>query len=145
MQREELKKLVSEGEIRAFRDGDSMKFRREDLDALRGGGVVEEELVFAESLEDDAGMQTEELSDEDTLLVDDLDDEEVVEVRRTTTTAAASRPSRSRVAAEEETKDPTWVAAVSILSFVLMLWAFMVSYDVAMERPPAGLTGMFAK
>ena len=35
MQSEELKKLVSEGEIRAFRDGESMKFRREDLDALR--------------------------------------------------------------------------------------------------------------
>ena len=34
MQSEELRKLVSEGDIRAFRDGDSMKFRREDLDEL---------------------------------------------------------------------------------------------------------------
>ena len=31
---EELKKLVSEGEIRAYRDGDSMKFRREDIASL---------------------------------------------------------------------------------------------------------------
>ena len=34
MRSEELKKLVSEGEIRAFRDGDSMKFRRDDIKAL---------------------------------------------------------------------------------------------------------------
>ena len=31
MQSAELKKLVSEGEIRAFRDGQSMKFKREDI------------------------------------------------------------------------------------------------------------------
>src|SRR5690606_7328611 len=136
MQSEELKKHVSEGEIRAFRDGDSMKFRREDLEALRAGGTVEEELVFAESLEDDAGMQTEELSDEDTLLADDEEEEEVVAVRRTTTTAATARPSRARAAVEEAEKEPGWVGAVAILSFVLMLWAFMVTYDVAMERPP---------
>ena len=34
LQSEELKKLVSEGEIRAFRDGQSMKFRKEDVNAL---------------------------------------------------------------------------------------------------------------
>lgn len=31
---EQLKRFVSEGEIRAFRDGDTMKFRSEDIDAL---------------------------------------------------------------------------------------------------------------
>lgn len=34
VEEEELKKFVSEGEIRAFRDGQSMKFRREDVDAF---------------------------------------------------------------------------------------------------------------
>ena len=59
---EELKKLVSEGEIRAFRDGDSMKFRAEDVEALGSRADAEEaseELSFADSLEDDTGMVTE--------------------------------------------------------------------------------------
>lgn len=31
----ELKRLVSEGEIRAFRDADRMKFRKSDIEAIR--------------------------------------------------------------------------------------------------------------
>lgn len=146
MQSEELKKLVSEGEIRAFRDGDSMKFRREDLDSLkRTGGDEEEELIFAESLEDDAGMQTEELSDEDTLLADDdeFEEEPAAGVR-----PGVARPSTSRVRAaleeEEETKEPGWVIAAALISSVLLLYGFMVAYKVAMETPPSGLTGMWA-
>ena len=61
LKEEELKRLVSEGEIRAFRKGDTMKLRRSDVESLRaelsGGEVVDlgestEELVF----EDDAGL-----------------------------------------------------------------------------------------
>ena len=43
LKEEELKRLVSEGEIRAFREGDTMKLRRGDVEALRselGGEVV---------------------------------------------------------------------------------------------------------
>ena len=66
MQSDELKKLVSEGEIRAFRDGSSMKFRMDDVNALVRG-PSEEELLFADELdlEDDTGMVTEELTDEE--------------------------------------------------------------------------------
>ena len=55
LKEEELKRLVSEGEIRAFRDGETMKLRRADVDNLRtelsGGEVVDlgddgEQLVF---------------------------------------------------------------------------------------------------
>ena len=55
LKEEELKRLVSEGEIRAFREGETMKLRQSDVKALRdelsGGevvdlGGVEEELVF---------------------------------------------------------------------------------------------------
>ena len=72
LREEELKRLVSEGEIRAFRDSGTMKLRRADVDTLRkelsGGDVVDlgeggETVVF----EDDAmttqeiGMATEEI------------------------------------------------------------------------------------
>ena len=100
MRSEELKKLVSEGEIRAFRDGQSMKFRKEDVDALASHQAGEDELVLADALEDDTGMVTEELSEEDTLLVeDDLDeiDEEAAPAR--VPQARTRREQRSRVSA----------------------------------------------
>ena len=80
MQSEELKKLVSEGEIRAFRDGQSMKFKREDVEGLVGGRGGDDELEFADVLEDDTGMVTEEFTEEETLLAEDdlLEDEPVV-------------------------------------------------------------------
>ena len=65
LKEEELKRLVSEGEIRAFREGDTMRLRKADVENLKselsGGEVVDlgdvkEELVF----EDDAAMQEEE-------------------------------------------------------------------------------------
>lgn len=150
LQSEELKKLVSEGEIRAFRDGDSMKFRREDLESLRTrqGG---DELVFAESLEDDAGMQTEELSDEDTLLADDDDFEEDRVAPRTAAGARAARAertvttsSRSRVTVEDPDKEPGWVVGVVVVSSVLMLYGFMQAYSIAQGTFPSGLMGMWA-
>lgn len=141
MQSEELKKLVSEGEIRAFRDGDSMKFRREDLAALRKGG---DEIVFEDTLEDDAGMVTEELSEEDTLLADD--DEDEVAPAPTRAAPAAASPSRSRAAAavEESTKEPGWAIASAILTAAVMLYGFMVIYTVTSGNAPAGLTSMWA-
>ena len=114
LKEEELKRLVSEGEIRAFRDGDTMKLRRMDVENLRnelsGGDVVDlggvsEELVFEDDadLSDEAGMATEEISDVDTIIEDDVEDvgeidlddeeEEVVTaapVRRTASVAAAA-------------------------------------------------------
>lgn len=82
LKEEELKRLVSEGEIRAFREGDTMKLRKADVENLRaelsGGEVVElgdvkEELVFEDDVEvvEDAGMATQEIGDVDTV-VDDV-------------------------------------------------------------------------
>lgn len=71
LEEEELKRLVSEGEIRAFRDGDNMRLRREDIENLRaelGGEIVFDEDDFAET-----GMATEEITEADTLL-DEIDD-----------------------------------------------------------------------
>ena len=84
LKEEELKRLVSEGEIRAFRDGERMKLRRMDVESLKtelmGGDVVDlggasEELVFEDDLElEETGMATEEISDMDTLLEEDVED-----------------------------------------------------------------------
>ncbi|MHC4262261.1 MAG: MerR family transcriptional regulator [Planctomycetota bacterium] len=80
LKEEELKRLVSEGEIRAFREGDTMKLRRTDVEHLKnelmGGEVVElgdggADLVFEDDFED-PGMATEELSAADTLIDEDL-------------------------------------------------------------------------
>jgi excisionase family DNA binding protein len=84
LKEEELKRLVSEGEIRAFREGGTMKLRRTDVESLRtelsGGEVVDlgdvkEELVFEDDVQGEAGMATQEISDVETIL-----DEPVEEV-----------------------------------------------------------------
>ena len=88
-----LKRLVSEGEIRAFREGDEMKFKKSDIDTLdvvateegetreidlaAGGAEASEtltdDLIFDEGDEldlssDDAGMATAEISSQDTFV-----------------------------------------------------------------------------
>ncbi|MEE8466862.1 MAG: helix-turn-helix domain-containing protein [Planctomycetota bacterium] len=69
LKEEELKRLVSEGEIRAFRKGDTMKLRRSDVESLRaelsGGEIVDlgestEELVFEDDIEDVGELELEE-------------------------------------------------------------------------------------
>ncbi|MBL8804931.1 MAG: hypothetical protein JNN27_23235 [Planctomycetes bacterium] len=87
LKEEELKRLVSEGEIRAFRDGETVKLRKKDVEDLRselsGGEVVDlgqpaaEELVFEDDTDLDAGMATEEISEADTILEEAV--EEVTE------------------------------------------------------------------
>jgi len=144
MRSEELKKLVSEGEIRAFRDGDSMKFRSEDVEALRSKASGDAELSFADSLEDDTGMVTEQLSDEDTLLADDEVEEEKPAAKR----PAAGRPARQAPVAvgAGAGKDPIWLTIAGILCTVVMLWGCMVSYNSAKEKSPkeSPVTSMFA-
>jgi len=143
MRSEELKKLVSEGEIRAFRDGDSMKFRREDVSALTSKSEGDSNLSFADSLEDDTGMVTEQISDEDTLIADD----DVVEAAPTRR-SAVTRTSRTAVSAAsaDSGKEPGWVTAVAILAGVLMVWGFLIAYDISQESDPAKsfITSAFA-
>ncbi|MHC4859657.1 MAG: helix-turn-helix domain-containing protein [Planctomycetota bacterium] len=89
---QKLKRLVSEGEIRAFREGDEMKFKKSDIDSLNLGATEAEtseidlsagqedasetltdDLIFDEGDEldlssDDAGMATAEISSQDTFV-----------------------------------------------------------------------------
>lgn len=135
---EELKKLVSEGEIRAFKDGDSMKFRREDIAALGAKAKGEDELAFADSLEDDTGMVTEQLTEEDTLLAE----EDVPAAMPATRQKAAPKV----IPAEPAKKEPGWVMALSVIGSLVLIWGFLVSFAVAKEANPAGspMTSMFA-
>ncbi len=145
MRSEELKKLVSEGEIRAFRDGESMKFKREDIESLTVLSGADEELVFADALEDDTGMATEELSEEDTLLADvDLEDEAPAPVARRGRTAATPRGARARAAAETEpSAEPTWVTVSAILCTIVLVWGLLATMQIAAELPPSGVLVLF--
>jgi hypothetical protein len=141
---EELRKLVSEGEIRAFRDGpDSMKFRREDVEALTSKSKGEEELAFADSLEDDTGMVTEQLSADDTLLAE-TEAEPAPRARRTSSRPA---PTARAAAAAPQEKEPGWVTAACILCFVVLVWGTFVNYSASQESDPSGsmITSAFAQ
>jgi excisionase family DNA binding protein len=153
---EELKRLVSEGEIRAFRDANGMRFRRADLDAFkraRGVATVKEEEYPTEGVSGDAegiyeivsepGMVTEEIP---------VESEPVstagagVRSRRPGAAATGRRPSGARVrparasdAAEavevvEGDVEPAWFRSVLIAtSFVLFVGA-LVAYSSARSR-----------
>ena len=143
LQSEELKKMVSQGDIRAFRVGDSMQFRSEDVASLQSVSDGEEELVFADALEDDTGMVTEELSEEDTLLVED-DLEEIEDSSKALPVASRSRR-EALTSVEETTNEPVWVLATAILGFVILMWGVLVGWDISVGRAPGGLfTGMWA-
>jgi excisionase family DNA binding protein len=132
MRSEELKKLVSEGEIRAYRDGDSMKFRREDVSTLQTKADGATNLSMGDALEDDTGMVTEQISEEDTLLADD---DVIVEQRKVTRTA---RPARvgGAAAVGAVTKEPGWVTAVAIVGSLIFLWAALIHWNISREDAP---------
>lgn len=132
MRSEELKKLVSEGEIRAYRDGDSMKFRLEDVQALGTKAEGDTKLSFADSLEDDTGMVTEQISDEDTLLAED----DVAETKPTRATRAPRAASSAAVAVGAGAKEPGWVTAVGIVGAIVMIWGFLLTYSISQDANP---------
>ena len=141
LQEDELKRLVSEGDIRAFRKGDTMKLRRSDVDALRrelsGGDVVDlnepaEELVFEDDAvgDEESGMATQEISDVDTLI-----DEEVgeLELEEEEAPAAASRAKRARpvAIAEEEEVEGMGIRAAMIATAIVFILGLPVALAVS--------------
>lgn len=73
---EELKRMVSEGELRAFRDENKMKFKKEDVENLKKGRITEPTIILPSTpatdktdetvLDLDIGAETESLSDTST-------------------------------------------------------------------------------
>ncbi|MDF1663990.1 MAG: FHA domain-containing protein [Planctomycetota bacterium] len=71
----ELKKLVSQGELRGFRDGRSMKFKRDDLLNLKQGRETEPTVILTDS---DQAMRIAESSDE--LILEDSTSDTVINI-----------------------------------------------------------------
>jgi len=72
---EDLKRMVSEGELRAFRDENKMKFKKEDVDNLKKGRITEPTIILPSTpggsqdetvLDLDIGQETASLSAETT-------------------------------------------------------------------------------
>ena len=153
LKEEELKRLVSEGEIRAFREGETMKLRKSDVQNLRGelsgGEVVDlggagEELVFEDDSDMDAGMATEEIAQADTILEEDVEDVGVAETP--VAARAARRPIAARAAEEEETEGMAFRIAMIATSAVLVL-AFPIVFSSGsgnLSDIAKGIAGIFA-
>lgn len=72
---EELKRLVSQGELRGFRDGRSMKFKRDDVVNLKRGKETEPTIILTDS---DQAMGIAESSDE--LILDESTSDTVLNI-----------------------------------------------------------------
>jgi excisionase family DNA binding protein len=147
LEEDDLKRLISAGEIRAFRDGSKMRLRAEDVarvanDLGVGGEVAEEdagevleveEVLFSESA-DDEGMVTTQLSEEDTLLDDDL---EVVEVAEEAAAAPRARAGAGRAAAQPEEPVSQGLVFATVATTVLMIWGLAFVVSMADGKPNA--------
>lgn len=144
LREEELKRLVSEGEIRAFREGETMKLRRSDVESLKnellGGEVVDlgaggEELVFEDDDDlEEAGMATEEISDMDTLLEDDVEDVGEIDLDDEDDDIVTATPvRRSAVAAAqaEEQEEGMGIRLAMIATSVVLLLALPIATSLS--------------
>ena len=152
LQEEELKRLVSEGEIRAFREGDTMKLRAQDVETLReeltgdvdAGAGASEEIVFEDDVDivDEAGMATEEITDVETILQEDDDVEEIdleeeeggEDVVETAT--AVRRPSGRAASAivEEDVQESGVVKGLLVLTSLIMIFGVPVVMAVSNDQ-----------
>lgn len=150
LKEEELKRLVSEGEIRAFREGDTMKLRRADVETLKKelmpGEVVDmggagEDLVFEDDLEvEETGMATEQIAEMDTLLEEGVEDvgevdleEELVEEEAEA--AAVVAPTRRASAVVEQPGEGLLMRALAIVTSIVLLVALPVVIGMSRGSP----------
>ncbi len=160
MQEEELKRLVSEGEIRAFRDQDKMKFKKEDVerfrrardaskDATLAKEDVPEELVFdSDDASQEVGMATAAIADDSFL------EEEAPAAApaakspaRSARSAATAAGGRKRVTVEDEipTEGAGWKLMIIGASLILLVGS-LAAFDAAKgerQGPWGGIANMF--
>ncbi|HEX6881790.1 MAG TPA: hypothetical protein VF530_00335 [Planctomycetota bacterium] len=172
LKEEELKRLVSEGEIRAFREGDTMKLRRADVENLKkelmGGEVVDlagagEDLVFEDDLQlEETGMATEEISSMDTLLEEEVEDvgevaleeepealeeAELEEADEEPVAAGVTPVRRAGATAAEEVGEGMLFRAVAILTSLVLILSIPVVLSLSSGKPSSIATSfaeMFA-
>jgi hypothetical protein len=166
MQEEELKRLVSEGEIRAFRDQDKMKFKKEDIERFRRARDaskddtlakedVPEELVFDEDdANQEVGMATAAIAD-DSFLEEEPEPAPAPEAApvakspaRSARAAASAGGGRKRVTVVEDeaaTENAGWKLMI-IGSTLFLFIASFAAFDTAKgERtgPWSNIADMF--
>ena len=152
LEEEDLKRLISAGEIRAFREGSKMHLRAEDVNKVAAqlgvGSKVREsgESLVVEDLSlgggGDEGMSTTQLSEEDTL----LDDVETVDVGEESAAPAAAGVRRRTASEEEVQKESTGMLAAAVLTAVLLVFAIPFAIGMLEARTTgvtAGVVGMF--
>ncbi|MBM3977824.1 MAG: helix-turn-helix domain-containing protein [Planctomycetes bacterium] len=134
LKEEELKRLVSEGEIRAFRQGDTMRLRRADVDNLRtelsGGEVVDlgenaPELVFEDEGELQAGMATEEITEVETIV-----DEPAAEAAETVI-EDEPEPEPEPEPVDEGIPEGVFPLALSVLAAAVLLLALPIVISIS--------------
>jgi len=167
LKEEELKRLVSEGDIRAFREGDTMKLRKGDVQALKselsGGEVVDlgepsEELVFEDDgLLDEAGMATEEISEVDTIIEDDIEDVGEIELDEEEDESVEAAPAVRRTAnprlaaaqagrATDDEHEPMGILAALIITALVLVGSLPVIFSVSSGEASGigrGIAGIF--
>lgn len=154
LEEEDLKRLISAGEIRAFREGSKMHLRAEDVNKVAqqlgvgaqvgesGQNLIVEDLSLGGG--GDEGMSTTQLSEEDTL----LDDVETVDVADEAAPAvAAGGARRARAAAEPAAqKESTGMLAAAVVTAVLLVFAIPFAIGMLQARSTgltSGVVGMF--
>lgn len=161
LKEEELKRLVSEGEIRAFREGDTMRLRRTDVETLRseltGGEVVDlgdvrEDLVFEDDVElaEDAGLATQEIgmATEDLGGVETVIEEVEVEQEVVEDDAVVARGERKTVVRVEEPEEyeGAGLRFVLVLTSIVLVIGMPLVLAVStgkMNAVASALAGMF--
>jgi excisionase family DNA binding protein len=147
LKEEELKRLVSEGEIRAFRQGDTMRLRRADVDSLRselsGGEVVDlgenaPELVFEDEGDVQAGMATEELTEVETI-IDEPAAETVTDADAETIVDDEVEPEPAAVVEEEGIPEGALTLVAAVLAAAVLLVALPIVISIS-----SGESGAFA-
>jgi excisionase family DNA binding protein len=160
LKEEELKRLVSEGEIRAFRKGETMKLRKSDVESLRaelgGGEVIDlgdvtEELVFEDNpgLDMDAGMATQEIADVDTLMDDSIEDVGEIELEDEIEEPQVVRaaPVR-RVGSAVQEEEGFGALQVAVAAITMLLMVIFVPIAMALSNQQGTVSGaakMFAE
>jgi len=165
LEESELKRLVSAGEIRAFRDKNTMRFKAEDVARLKTVRPAEDvELDDLDLDLDDAApatveavvSETEELVLEDApaapadevveldLAAEAAEEAPVVRARAGREAAAPRRAARAAVAEEAEPKDNPLVVLALVAGVVLTLLANFVVFDAVAGTHSNPLSEMVA-
>lgn len=156
LEEDDLKRLISAGEIRAFREGSKMHLRAEDVDKVAkqlgiGSNVSEKDAGQSLQVEDlslgaagEEGMSTTQLSEEDTL----LDDVETVDVGPEAVTTVTTTTRRTKTVELETQKESTGILFAAIVTTLLLVFSIPFAIGMVSARSTgltAGVVGMFAK